>query len=218
MMWPILIRTEVNVDRGQLPLGENHRDAGGTLGRSPGIGILRENTVPEKRRRDVARRSSHALSVPDIRILHALRQLARILDINSRKLARRKGVTSVQLFCLNTIALSGADTATAVASKVHLSASTIVGILDRLERKKLVTRERDLEDRRVVRLKLTDAGNELVATTLHPVQALLEQKFNGLTQARAAEIAEALESLVRMLDDGDAREPPLEPSDYGDSV
>jgi len=174
--------------------------------------------MPQKKRPVVAPRKSHPLSVPDVRILHALRQLARILDINSRKLARTKGVTSVQLFCLTTMALGGADTATAIAAKVHLSSSTIVGILDRLEHKKLVTRARDLEDRRVVRVKLSDAGKALVETTLHPVQSLLERKFNGLTQAGATRIAEALESLVGMLDDGDAREPPRELSNDGDSV
>ena len=174
--------------------------------------------MPEKKRPDVAPRASHPLSVPDIRILHALRQLVRILDINSRKLDREKGVTSVQLFCLTTMALGGADTATAIAAEVHLSSSTIVGILDRLEHKELVTRGRDLNDRRVVRVKLTDAGKELVETTLHPVQALLERKFNGLTLAGATRIADALESLVGMLDDEGAQGPPRELSDAGDSV
>jgi DNA-binding MarR family transcriptional regulator len=110
------------------------------------------------------------------------------------------GVTSVQLYCLNTMALDGADSATAIAGRVHLSSSTVVGILDRLEGRKLITRGRDTDDRRVVRVHLTDAGRKVVETTPHPVQDLLERKFNGLTVARASSIAKALESLVDMLD------------------
>ncbi len=160
--------------------------------------------MPNRSSYDVSPRGSHPLSVPDVRILHALRQLVRILDINSRKLARERGVTSVQLFCMSTMALDGSDTATAIAAKVHLSSSTVVGVLDRLEARELVTRGRDVSDRRVVRVNLTDAGREVVETTLHPVQDLLERKFNGLTLAGATRIAESLESLVGMLDGDDA--------------
>ncbi|MFH1864541.1 MAG: MarR family transcriptional regulator [Candidatus Eisenbacteria bacterium] len=108
-------------------------------------------------------------------------------------------MTSVQLFCLNTMAFEKADTATTIAGKAHLSPSTVVGILDRLEDKKLITRSRDAHDRRVVRVSLTDAGTELVRTTPHPVQDLIEQKFDGLTLAGANRIASSLESLVDML-------------------
>ncbi len=165
-------------------------------------------------------RGDHPLSKPDLRILHALRRLVRILDINSRRLARVRGVTSVQLFCLNTMALDGADTATGIAAKVHLSSSTVVGILDRLEGGKLITRGRDTEDRRIVRVNLTDAGREVVLTTPHPVQDLLERKFNGLTREKANRIATSLEHLVDMLDgeEVDAEGPLGELSDDRDNA
>ena len=175
-------------------------------------------TLLNRRRPAASPRGSHPLSVPDMRILHALRQLGRIMEVNSRKLARERGVTSVQLLCLSTMALAGTDTATAIAAKAHVSSSTVVGILDRLENKELVTRERDLKDRRVVRVNLTDAGREVVRTTLHPVQDLLERKFNGLTLAGATKIAESLESLVGMLGGRDAHGPPGERGDDGDNL
>ncbi len=175
----------------------------------PGVKRHHEGTetVPGRRPLGGPARGDHPLSKPDVRILHALRQLSRILDINSRRLARERGVTSVQLFCLNTMVEDGTSTATSIAEKVHLSASTVVGILDRLEGKKFITRQRDADDRRVVRVSLTDEGRHVAVSTPHPVQDLLERKFNGLTRAKANGIALSLESLVNMLDgdkiDGD---------------
>lgn len=123
--------------------------------------------------------------------------------MNSRRLARESGITSVQLLCLSAMAEDGATTATAIAGKVHLSSSTVVGILDRLEGKKYITRQRDERDRRIVRVSLTESGRHVAETTPHPVQDLLERRFNGLTLAGANKIATALEALVDMLDGKD---------------
>lgn len=145
----------------------------------------------------------------DLRIIHALRQLARVLDIHSRRLAAKKHVTSAQLFCMRMLATDGVDTATEVARKVHLSPSTVVGILDRLEEKDLIERRRDTRDRRVVRITLTGSGRELLERTPHPVQDLLAKQKDGLSVAEADRIADSLEDLVRLLgaEDVDATTP-----------
>jgi DNA-binding MarR family transcriptional regulator len=134
-----------------------------------------------------------------IRILHALRRLMRLLDIHSRRLATEKDVTSAQLFAMKMLAVEGVDTATEVARRVHLSPSTVVGILDRLEEKRLVERRRDQTDRRVVRLSLTREGSRLIRETPHPVQDLLAESKNGMSEEEERRIAEALEALVAHL-------------------
>jgi DNA-binding MarR family transcriptional regulator len=133
------------------------------------------------------------------RILVALRRVGRALDIHSRRLASDSNVTSVQLFTLKMLHLDGVDTATEVAKRVHLSPSTVVGILDRLEEKNYIERRRDTKDRRVVRVTLTPAGEDIVRSTPHPVEVLLGREFDGLSDAEAEEVAEALELLVGAL-------------------
>jgi DNA-binding MarR family transcriptional regulator len=142
---------------------------------------------------------SYELTEPDVRIVHALRRLVRALEINSRRLAAETGVTSAQLSCMKMLDLEDVDTATEVARRVHLSPSTVVGILDRLEDRKYITRQRDGRDRRVVRVKLTKEGKALVRKTPHPVRNLLELQRNGLTESDANRIADSLEKLVGVL-------------------
>jgi DNA-binding MarR family transcriptional regulator len=136
------------------------------------------------------------------RILVSLRRIARTLDIHSRKLASDSNVTSVQLFTLKMLSMEGVDTATEAARRVHLSPSTVVGILDRLEEKGLIERRRDTVDRRVVRVTLTPEGRDLVASTPHPVEDLLSREYDGLSDEEAARIADSLETLVRVLGAG----------------
>jgi DNA-binding MarR family transcriptional regulator len=134
------------------------------------------------------------------RIIHSIRMIVRALDVLSRRLASAVGVTSPQLSCLRYVVENGAATVSEVANAIHLSASTVVGIVDRLEEKELLVRQRDTKDRRVVFLMPTDAGSELMKGTRHPVRAMFEDKeSNGLTEKDYERIATALEDIVGAL-------------------
>ncbi|MBN1460560.1 MAG: MarR family transcriptional regulator, partial [Armatimonadetes bacterium] len=155
--------------------------------------------MAEERNRDNGSGQAGGGTDPRRRILVALRRVGRVLDIHSRRLAAESNVTSVQLFTLKMLSLDGVDTATEVARRVHLSPSTVVGILDRLEEKDYIERRRDTMDRRVVRVTLTPAGREVIRITPHPVEDLLGREFEGLTDPDAERVAEAMEMLVRAL-------------------
>jgi DNA-binding MarR family transcriptional regulator len=129
--------------------------------------------------------------------------LVRALDVLSRKLAADSGVTSPQLACLRHIVREGTTTTTDIARSIHLSPSTVVGIIDRLEEKGLVRRERDRRDRRVVGLTPTERGKQVVAETPHPVKAMFDnQRAKDLTEEDYERIAVALEDVVRVLGGG----------------
>ena len=51
----------------------------------------------------------------------------------------------------------------ALAQRICASAPTMTGLIDRLEKQGLVTRSRDDDDRRLVLVRLTDAGRATVA-------------------------------------------------------
>ena len=144
-----------------------------------------------------------------VSILRSLRQILRRVEIGSSELEAAHGVTQPQLVCLRTIAAQRSITQVELARAVHLSASTLVGIIDRLELKKLVLRERDREDRRRVLLCATAAGMRKVRTAPEPLHQQVQRALVGLEPDELAAVSAALARLVDLLGAGDAEAPPL---------
>ena len=82
-----------------------------------------------------------------------------------------------------------------VAKMPACSPSTITGILQRLETRKLVVRTRTREDRRVSRLALTTRGRNLVFRAPEPPRSRV---FRTLSRLGAAELRETRRSLQRV--------------------
>lgn len=134
-----------------------------------------------------------------LRILNAIRQIIRAANLDSRQLAAKHQITAPQLVSLMAIAEKDPTTAIDVSRRVHLGASTMVGVLDRLEAKGLISRERGSEDRRQVWVRATDAGRELVAHTPFPLQYSLERAFGKMSHEEREQIATAVERLVQLM-------------------
>ena len=135
----------------------------------------------------------------DLRILYAIRKIVRRIDIDSRKLAAKHQITGPQLIALITVVERGPIGVAGIAKHIHLSASTMVGILDRLEDKGLVHRRRDTHDRRKVYVSATDAGQMLVAEAPYPLQYSLQEALKRLSEREQKQTATSLERLVRLL-------------------
>lgn len=136
----------------------------------------------------------------DLRILRALRRITRAVALHSRQLAAVSHITAPQLMCLRTVIAQGPLTATAISREIHVSPSTVVGILDRLEDKGLVRRERGREDRRIVFVSVTEAGRELAASAPSPLQKHLADGLNALPELEQATITLALERIVTLME------------------
>jgi DNA-binding MarR family transcriptional regulator len=81
----------------------------------------------------------------------------------TRPLVEEQGVTMPQALALHMLHGAGGRLAARdLGRECHMLASTITGVIDRLESAGHVRRERDQRDRRVVWVTLTDAGRELV--------------------------------------------------------
>jgi DNA-binding MarR family transcriptional regulator len=76
---------------------------------------------------------------------------------------------------------------------------TITGVLDRLESKGLIRRQRSLEDRRAVHVSLTPAGRELEAPLTGMIGALNGQALEGFTPEESAALIRALERIGKNL-------------------
>ena len=135
----------------------------------------------------------------DLRILQAFRRIIRAIDLHSRKLVAGFKITGPQLWCLLAIEESGPITSVELSRRVNLSPSTIVGILDRLEEKGLLIRERSIQDRRRVFLKTTDAGRALARKAPLPLQERLIEALRKLPEVEQRTITDSLEKVVEML-------------------
>jgi DNA-binding MarR family transcriptional regulator len=133
------------------------------------------------------------------RILRALRQITRQTDLHSRKLVHDWKLTLPQLVCLRQLSQDGETTASALSRQVSLSQATVTGILDRLEARKLLTRERSAGDRRRNILKLTAAGRKLVAEAPGPLQEHFAHRLAEMDVAGRDQVALTLENLVTLM-------------------
>jgi DNA-binding MarR family transcriptional regulator len=135
----------------------------------------------------------------DLRILNAIRQIIRAADLDSRKLAADHQITAPQLVCLMAVVELGSTTATDIAKRIHLSESTLVGVLERLEDKMLIERARDEDDRRILHVTATAEARSLVARTPFPLQYALDRALNQLTEAERNRLAASMERLVELM-------------------
>ena len=78
----------------------------------------------------------------------------------------------------------------------------VTRIVDRLERKGLVRRERDAADRRQVWCRITPAGLELLARLDGPVATADETFFEGVSDAELHTLVEVLDRLRERLTQG----------------
>lgn len=136
----------------------------------------------------------------DLRILRALRRITRSIALHSRQLAAYSNITAPQLVCLRAVIDKGPMTSTAISREMHVSASTVVGILDRLEDKGLVRRERGREDRRIVFVHATEEGVKLADQTPSPLQKKLEDALKALPELEQATITLSLERIVDLME------------------
>ncbi|MEJ2037602.1 MAG: MarR family winged helix-turn-helix transcriptional regulator [Desulfosarcinaceae bacterium] len=129
-----------------------------------------------------------------------LRQIIRAIDINSKKLIKRVGLTGPQLIILQEIARSGEATAGKIARAVSLSQATVTGILERLEKRHLIVRQRSDHDKRRIMVNITDAGRKILDTHPPLMQEAFVEKFSSLKEWEQTMILSALQRLVSIMD------------------
>jgi DNA-binding MarR family transcriptional regulator len=94
---------------------------------------------------------------------------------------------------------NGVDSAAGLCKGVSYDPGAMTRMLDRLERKGLVQRVRCPEDRRVVKLALTEEGKAVYPKLVETAAKVTNRKLEGFTQTEAQQ----LESLLqRMVDNG----------------
>lgn len=148
-----------------------------------------------------ARRKEHISSAFD-----NLRRVVQVVHGYSKRAEHVAGLTGPQLWAIKVLSESAPMMVSDLARRMYLHPSTVIGILDRLEARGLLTRTRSTEDRRVVTVALTRRGKEAVKKVPVVAQGLLLKGLEELSDHDLMVITEGLELLVGIL--GAQRMPP----------
>ena len=92
-----------------------------------------------------------------------------------------------------------------VAERLVTRAPNITRLVDKLETKGFINRRRSDQDRRVVQLRITDAGIALLAELDDPVASATKEALLGLGEPELKELCQSLNRLRKSVEDPAAR-------------
>jgi DNA-binding MarR family transcriptional regulator len=126
-----------------------------------------------------------------IRFLRFYRTTNRHLEEKVEEL----GLTLPQFHVLATLGYTGSLAFNEIGQKLMVTVGNLTGIVDRLEQKGLVIREREARDRRIVMVCLTDRGTKLYLSAVRLFEKTVLELFRPLNKSDR----KALSRLLRLL-------------------
>ncbi|WP_433889184.1 MarR family winged helix-turn-helix transcriptional regulator [Streptomyces sp. CA-111067] len=130
-------------------------------------------------------------TAPDDELAESLVHLFREMDGLFSTVSREAGLTpqQAQLLCH---AQHTRPSFTELAALLHCDKTNITGLVDRLQRRDLLTRRPDPHDRRITRVHLTPEGETLTTAFQQSVNAAVATRFTAWPAARRATLTQAL--------------------------
>ncbi|WP_366915916.1 MarR family transcriptional regulator [uncultured Neptuniibacter sp.] len=129
-----------------------------------------------------------------------LRQIIRSTDMQEKEISRRTGLTLPQLMTMQALRLVSPVTTGELAKEVTLTQATVTSILDRLEKKELILRERGKDDKRKVWITLSPKGLDLMKGAPTTQQDMFVRRFDDMLPWEQSMVITALERVSFMLD------------------
>jgi DNA-binding MarR family transcriptional regulator len=127
----------------------------------------------------------------------AFLQIADTFGAQAEQVIKTGGLTSAQYNVLRILRGAGCAglACREIGERMISRDPDITRLLDRMEKRNFITRERQSDDRRVVKTYVTPEGLELLKTLDRPVSALHKQQFQGIASAKLKVLAAMLEEI-----------------------
>lgn len=132
-------------------------------------------------------------------VIDNLRRILLAINANSKCSVKDSGLTVSQLCALHVLADYSPIRVSDMVRKMYPRPANVVGILDRLEEKGLVSRTRSLDDRRVVILDISETGKVVVTSTPLVAENQLADGLKALTNSQLARVAVGMQQIVQIL-------------------
>ena len=133
-------------------------------------------------------------------IMQSLRRIIKSLQDYSQTVYSHFGITGPQLWALKTLSKRGSLSLGELSEGMYLHPSTVSGVVDRLEKKGYVVRNRTEKDRRVIKVQLTPKGKIVVKRAPNPVQGKMIYGLRKLKKEKLILIDESVQELVRIME------------------
>lgn len=135
-------------------------------------------------------------SAPDVlELLRVIWALDHALQSRSKAMATAFGVTGPQRFVLRVVEDAPGISSGELAEYLHLHPSTLTGVLQRLDQRKLLRRKKDPKDARRMLLELTPAGRQVLKNKRTSVEAVVRR---AIGREKREHVGTALEVLKRI--------------------
>jgi DNA-binding MarR family transcriptional regulator len=144
-------------------------------------------------------RAHHPGFVPSLenQIFVALLRTANALDQKADQLLKARGLTGAQYNVLRI--LRGAEPqglpCRSIIERMISHDPDMTRLLDRMEKRGWITRERQTDDRRVVKTRITAQGLDILKTLDQPIREAHKRQFRHMTAARLKALAGLLEEV-----------------------
>ena len=139
---------------------------------------------------------SHPAPLEDT-IFISLQKTADFLGLEAEQLFKPHGLTGTQYNVLRI--LRGAEphglACRAIGERMISHDPDMTRLLDRLEKRSLISRARQTDDRRVIKTRITAAGLALLKSLDQPVRELHKRQFRHLPARRLKTLAQLLEEV-----------------------
>jgi DNA-binding MarR family transcriptional regulator len=133
-------------------------------------------------------------------VIFLIRKLMHGAELYTKELNKKYSITSAQLNCLLALYENGPMPPSQIARHMLVNSSTVTGVIDRLEQKKLVSRQRNSPDRRIINIHLTSSGEKMAEVAPPPIQQRVLDGLQQLSQNELNQIIRSLAKLTKMLD------------------
>lgn len=135
-------------------------------------------------------------------ILIKLRKILRTVNLESKRIEKSYGVSIPQLLLLQFLKEQPEYRSTASQIKLHLNlnASTVSGILVRLEQKGLIVKVANTNDKRSASVILTAKGLEFLASAPMTLQERLTEKLEQMSDKKVQELNRNIDLLITIMD------------------
>lgn len=136
-------------------------------------------------------------------ILKDLRVVFRVTQAHSRWVEKQCGVSAVQLWALSELDARPGLSVSELSKALSIHQSTASNMLDKMEAKGLIQRNRTGADQRVVQLFATDAGKAFLANAPGPAQGAISHALAQLPEEVLNQLEFGLDSLIDTMTDVD---------------
>jgi MarR family transcriptional regulator, organic hydroperoxide resistance regulator len=115
----------------------------------------------------------------------------------TKELARSVELTGPQLTVLKMLEGVGDLSLSELSERIRAQNSTVTGIIDRMEQAGLVARVRSTEDRRVIKIKLTERGGRIARSIAVEPMEVFRGALEGLSPGEVRDLLRILTKVAR---------------------